>query len=177
MNPETEEHQTESEVGEILVSGPGVAQGYWGKKKASAEVFGKVIDGRSFLRTGDLGFLKNGELGVCGRLKDLIVIGGQNYLPADLEATAARAADIDLNGVVVFSVEDDGEEKVVLLYEIRRRKQGLRTEKIKFALLQEWALPLADCIAVKVPSLPRTSSGKLRRHALSLIHISEPTRR
>lgn len=165
VNPETEEHQTESEVGEILVSGPGVAQGYWGKKKASAEVFGKVIDGRSFLRTGDLGFLKNGELGVCGRLKDLIVIGGQNYLPADLEATAARAADIDLNGVVVFSVEDDGEEKVVLLYEIRRRKQGLRTEKIKFALLQEWALPLADCIAVKVPSLPRTSSGKLRRHA------------
>ncbi|MAC67116.1 MAG: hypothetical protein CMK54_03820, partial [Proteobacteria bacterium] len=121
-----------------------------------------------FLKTGDLGFLEEGELAICGRQKDLIVIHGQNYLPADLEAAAARAAELDVNGVVAFSVEGQGEEQAVILYEVRRSSQkedrlSELGEMVEAAILREFQLPLAACYGVKAPALPRTSSGKIRR--------------
>ena len=158
------------EVGEIWVSSPGVARGYWEESESTAAVFGVKLEGfeHLFLKTGDLGFLEEGELAICGRQKDLIVIHGQNYLPADLEAAAARAAELDVNGVVAFSVEGQGEEQAVILYEVRRSSQkedrlSELGEMVEAAILREFQLPLAACYGVKAPALPRTSSGKIRR--------------
>lgn len=159
-------------VGEILVSGPSVAMGYWDRPEESDRAFGARVADRGdgpFLRTGDLGFLHDGQLVVTGRLKDLIIVRGQNHYPQDIELTAQRA-DPALRpggGAAFLVTADDGEDRLVLVHEVGRRAGELDvrhvTAKIREAVAQEHGLRVHTVALVPAGGMPKTSSGKIQR--------------
>ncbi|MEB3269174.1 MAG: fatty acyl-AMP ligase, partial [Leptolyngbya sp.] len=126
-NPDTYVRCQPDEVGEIWVADPGVAAGYWKRPEVSRETFGARLAGESggpYLRTGDLGFLREGELYITGRIKDLIIIRGTNHYPQDIEWTVQHLSDVlrpDYGAA--FSIIDDGEEKLVVVQEVERQHQ------------------------------------------------------
>ncbi len=138
VDPETGIACTPDRVGEVWVRGPGVARGYWDCERASAETFGATLSragGLTYLRTGDLGFLRDGELFVTGRLKDLIIIGGRNLYPQDIERTAELAhASVRSGGVAAFAVEVDGRERLVVAAEVERAGTGDRGAEVIAAI-------------------------------------------
>ncbi|MDB5099803.1 MAG: Malonyl CoA-acyl carrier protein transacylase [Cyanobacteria bacterium RYN_339] len=138
-------------VGEICVEGPSIAAGYWGQP-----------DRVGPLRTGDLGFLHEGELFVTGRLKDLIIVDGRNFYPQDLEATAERVATVRPGGAAAFGVAGQDGERVVLMLEAAGSEVG---GEVRRAIAAEHEVELADVVLVPAGGLPRTSSGKVRRGA------------
>ncbi|MEA2563977.1 MAG: hypothetical protein QOH06_5481 [Acidobacteriota bacterium] len=147
------------EEGEIQVFGPSVADGYW-----EGESFGGV------LRTGDLGRLdEHGELFVTGRLKDLIVVRGRNLYPHDIERTAEEShLALRSGGGAAFSVEVDGEERLVVVHEVERRREaeaGEAAEAIRAAVLREHEVSPHEVMPIRAGTLPKTSSGKVRRGA------------
>lgn len=159
-------------VGEIWVKGPSIAQGYWKRPEETQATFGAYLkdtgDG-PFLRTGDLGFIDDGELFVTGRLKDMIIIRGVNYYPQDIELTAERSHDgVRIGHTAAFSVEQDGREKLVVVAEIERREQAHPApilEAIRREVAREHELQLDALVLIKAGSIPKTSSGKVQRHA------------
>lgn len=160
------------QVGEILVSGPSVAMGYWGRPGESDRAFGARIADRGegpFLRTGDLGFLHDGQLVVTGRLKDLIIVRGQNHYPQDIELTAQRAAQaLRPGGGAAFLVTaGDGEDRLVLVHEVRRQAGDIDVRHviaaIREAVAQEHGLQLHTVVLVPAGGMPKTSSGKIQR--------------
>lgn len=172
-DPETRERCPEGGVGEIWVRGPSVAQGYWERPEATAESFGALLgqigDG-PYLRTGDLGFLNDGELFVTGRLKDLIIVRGRNIYPQDVEWTVERShPSLIASGGAAFAVEVDGEERLVVVQECERIGKNQSPEPIFTAILQAVAeqheLDLHAVCLIKALSLPKTSSGKVQRQA------------
>lgn len=159
-------------VGEIWVRSPSVARGYWGVDDAS---FGASIDGEGgFLRTGDEGFFLEGELYVCGRRKDLVILRGKNHYPQDLERCAERAApQLKPGCVAAFSISD-GEEKLVLVGEVRddaatRRKRSgdggyaAVCEAVAAAIAHEHGASIDQLLIVAPRSVPKTTSGKIAR--------------
>ena len=170
--PETKEPLGQGSIGEIWVSGASVAKGYWGHDGKLAEAFEARLadwdETMRFFRTGDLGYLRDGELYVSGRLKDLIVIRGQNYLPNDLEDCVIREADLPADSVVAFAVDDGQGERLVVLCEMRRRRgKSLPVTEvgaaIRGAVSTTFSLVVDEIAVVKSGGLPRTTSGKLRR--------------
>lgn len=159
-------------VGEIWVSGPSVAQGYWRQKEATGQAFRAYLKDTGegpFLRTGDLGFIQDGELFVTGRLKDLIIVHGMNFYPQDVEQTAQQSHPrLRTDCGACFTVEIEGRQQLVLVQEVERRKQG-NLEVIFDAALRavaaEHELVLDVIVLVKAGSIPKTSSGKIQRHA------------
>jgi len=171
VEPETGLPVLESQVGEIWVSGPGVALGYWGRDEETERTFGARLPGESgpFLRTGDLGFLRDGEIFVAGRLKDLIIIRGRNLYPQDVEATveACDAAFRPASGAC-FSVEVAGEERLVAVHEIDRRRaeNGRRLlAAVRTAIVETHETDPFAIVLVGPAGVPRTSSGKVQRAA------------
>jgi len=159
VNPETGSELPAGEEGEIWVSGPGVAEGY-----GNGESF------RGVLRTGDLGVLDGrGELFVTGRLKDLIVVRGRNLYPHDVERTAeASHHALRPGGGAAFSVEVEGEERLVVVHEVERRREAEAreaAEAIRAAVLREQEISPHDVVPIRAGTLPKTSSGKVRRGA------------
>jgi len=196
-------------VGEIWVKGGSVAQGYWQKAEESERTFQARplnTDKGPFLRTGDLGFMKDGELFVTGRLKDLIVIDGRNHYPQDIELTVDSShTALSYGCSAAFSVDIDGKERLVVLAEVRRfnrqdqatgsdgtprqsdlsgrevpsesvyqvREIGLRQsldmKEVSGAIIQAVAenhdLHTHAVLLLKAGSIPKTSSGKIQRHA------------
>lgn len=155
-------------VGEIWVTGPSVTSGYWGNDELTGQTFGVQLAGdreHRWLRSGDLGFLDGGELYVTGRLKDLIVVRGANYYPADIEMTAERSCDGVLPGrAAAFAVDDGDSEAVVLVCETAPRAELAATVgAIMAAVSVEHGLVLRELVMVRRGGLPRTSSGKIRR--------------
>ncbi len=161
----------EDEVGEVWVAGPGVALGYWNRPEESEETFGaRRARGRSrFLRTGDLGFLRGGELFVTGRIKDLVIVRGRNIYPQDVERTAeSRCAALRPGCGAAFGVEVCGEERLVLVHEADRRAEGDLAPafaSIRAAIVEEHEADPWAIVLVKPGGVPRTSSGKVRRAA------------
>ena len=159
-------------VGEIWVSGPSVAQGYWNRPEESEQTFRAYLKDSGegpFLRTGDLGFLHDGELFITGRLKDLIIIHGLNHYPQDIEATvgACHPRVRPGNGAAV-AVMIDAVERLVVVQEIERRQQRELDdvfEAIRRTVAAEHELPVEAIALVKAGSIPKTSSGKIQRHA------------
>lgn len=127
VHPETLTRCQADEVGEIWVSGPSVGQGYWNRPEETEQTFRvDLLDTgeRSFLRTGDLGFLHDGELFVTGRVKDLIIIRGRNLYPQDIELTSERSHPaLRLGSSAAFSVEVEGEERLVVVQELEFRQK------------------------------------------------------
>ncbi len=173
VDPQSLTRCEEGRVGEILIAGPSVAQGYWNQPEASQKTFKAFLADTGegpFLRTGDLGFIHEGELFVTGRLKDLIIIRGRNYAPHDIEETVEQSHEALRPGCgAAFSTEVDDEEQLVVVQEVER--QYLRnldaTEviaAIRQAIMKRHELRVHDVVLVKTVSLPKTSSGKIQRH-------------
>lgn len=161
-------------IGEIWVRSKSVANGYWNNKDLTSEVFGGEICGRPghyFLRTGDLGFLEDGHLFVTGRLKDLIIIRGKKYTPQDIENVAEQCHPAVASGrCAAFSTLVNGTERLVFSFELDRhwmRRAAAFPEiarKIRIAINQGFSLNVFDVVLMRLGTLPRTSSGKLRRN-------------
>ena len=159
-------------VGEIWTSGPSVAQGYWHRPEETKYCFQAYLaDGKTgpFLRTGDLGFISVGELFVTGRLKDLIIIRGHNHYPQDIEQTVEKShPSLNPGAAAAFSIEERGEERLVIIHEVKRSTLRTLNAKEVFAcmrkaVLQQHELDVYAIILVKTYSIPRTSSGKIQR--------------
>ncbi|HHP7231149.1 MAG TPA: SDR family NAD(P)-dependent oxidoreductase, partial [Xenococcaceae cyanobacterium] len=174
VNPDTLEPCKAGEIGEIWTASASVAQGYWNRTELTDYAFRaslKAYPNIDFLRTGDLGFIRDGELFVTGRLKDLIIIRGRNHYPQDIELTVDRAHQAIRSGVVAaFAVEVKGVEKLVITAEVKRtylRKldPAAITKAIRQAVLQNHELNPHAIVLIKTGSIPKTSSGKIQRHA------------
>ncbi len=172
VNPESLSCCSPEQVGEIWVSSPSVAAGYWNHPDATKGTFQAYVKDTGegpFLRTGDLGFLKNGELFVTGRLKDVIIIRGRNYYPQDIELTVEKShRGLQTNSGAAFSVEVQAEERLVVVQEVERNYvRKLNTEEvvsaISQAVSQEHELAIDTIVLLKPGSIPKTSSGKIQR--------------
>ena len=159
------------EVGEIWLQSASVAAGYWNNVEQTEETFRAYFadtgDG-PFLRTGDLGFLADGELFVTGRLKDLIIIRGLNYYPQDIELSVERCHPALRSGCgAAFSVRVEGEERLVVVQELELRRETEAASAIDAtadAITQEFELAAHSIVLVRAGSIPKTSSGKIQRH-------------
>jgi amino acid adenylation domain-containing protein len=173
VNPESRVECMPDEVGEILVSGPSVAQGYWNQPEATEEIFHTRVantgDDTQFLRTGDLGFIKDGELFITGRLKDLIIIRGRNHYPQDIERTVELSHIALRHGCgAAFSIEVSGEERLVVVQELKSHRASNANEaitRIRAAISDEHELAVFVVVLIKTATIPKTSSGKVRRRA------------
>jgi fatty-acyl-CoA synthase len=147
------------EVGEIVFRGPSVTQGYFQNPDATAATW---RDG--WLHTGDLGYLADGELFVCGRSKELIIIRGANYYPQDIEWALRDVPGIKRGNVVAFSVQDGTDERLVLIAEADAREdaEALRQE-IRVKVMESVGLEIFRIALVPGGTLQRTTSGKLQR--------------
>ncbi|WP_008314020.1 fatty acyl-AMP ligase [Leptolyngbya sp. PCC 6406] len=173
-HPDTLTRCGADEVGEIWVADPGVASGYWQRPEVSAETFGARLKGESggpYLRTGDLGFLRAGELYITGRIKDLIIIRGTNHYPQDIEWTVQQLTPaLRPDYGAAFSIIDEGEEKLVVVQEVERQHQlTLPTEEvladIRQAISEVHELQVCAISLVKSGNVLKTSSGKIQRRA------------
>ncbi len=171
VDPETFQILPEDAIGEIWVKSPSVANGYWRNPEATRETFGATTaNGEGpFLRTGDLGFKHKGELFVTGRLKDLIIIRGQNHYPQDIEYTVEQSHPAIRAGcVAAFSIEVAGEERLVVVSEVRKR-QDINLDDavaaVRSAIAEVHNLQPYAVVFIKARTIPKTSSGKIRRRA------------
>ena len=172
VNTETLTACAADEVGEVWISGPSITHGYWNLPEETAYTFDAHLadtDDGPYLRTGDLGFLHDGELFVTGRLKDLIIIRGLNHYPQDIELTVERShAALRVGCGAAFSVEVGGEERLVVVQEVEHRQQpdlDPVINAIQEAVASEHDLQLHAVVLIKPKSIPKTSSGKIQRHA------------
>jgi amino acid adenylation domain-containing protein/non-ribosomal peptide synthase protein (TIGR01720 family) len=176
VNPNSHAECPPSQIGEIWVRGPGVAAGYWKRPAESKQVFGAYTEGTQgpFLRTGDLGFIAQGELFVTGRLKDLIILRGRNIYPQDIEQTAGLSHEgLRSGGAAAFSIDIGGEERLAVVQEIEHRSMPLSQEaplremieSIRRALSEVHEVQAHAIVLVSPGAIPKTSSGKTRRRA------------
>ncbi len=173
VDPESFQICIDGKVGEIWVSSPSVAQGYWHSPQQTQDTFDAYLkdNAETFLRTGDLGFLSDGELFVTGRLKDMMIIRGNNYYPQDIELTVENSHPfLKTNCSAAFSMESEGQEHLVIVCEIERtRLRNLNIDEIvgaiQIALSTENNLEADKIVLLKTGTIPKTSSGKIQRHA------------
>ena len=175
VDPETCVECPDSIVGEIWVKSPSNAKGYWKAPDATERTFhAKIAETKEgpFMRTGDLGFMMDGELFVTGRIKDLIIVRGVNVYPQDIEMTVQKTSPhLRPLGGAAFMVRDDSElpqEHLVIVQELERQFKGetapLFTD-IKKAVALEHEIPVQGIVFIKSGSIPKTSSGKIQHHA------------
>ena len=175
VDPHTLNELPDNRVGELWASGPSIAHGYWRNPEATAKTFVQH-DGRTWLRTGDLGFIRFGEVYITGRLKDLLIVRGHNLYPQDIEQTIEREVEVVRKGrVAAFAVNDQGLEGIGIAAEISRSVQKiLPPEALIKAIRQAVAEAYQEAPSVVVllnpGALPKTSSGKVQRAACALRH-------
>ena len=173
VDPDTRAALPADGVGEIWVRGPSVARGYLGRPEASQECFGALLSDETtgpFLRTGDLGFLQGGQLFVTGRRKDLIIIRGCNHYPDDIEDMVEGAHEALRAGhCVAFSIDGADGEVLVLVQEIAPRHREIDPDgvfrRIQEAVAGSFDLEVHAILLAKAGTIPKTTSGKLRRAA------------
>ena len=178
VDPETRTEFPEGTTGEIWVHGDNVAVGYWQKPEETERTFGGMLVAPSagtpegpWLRTGDLGFIADGELFIVGRIKDLLIVYGRNHSPDDIEATSQ---EITGGRVAALAVPDEGSEQLVVIVEVKKRGASDEDVMDKFAVVKRevtsaisnsHGLGVADLVLVPPGSIPITTSGKVRRAA------------
>jgi acyl-CoA synthetase (AMP-forming)/AMP-acid ligase II len=162
------------QIGEIWISGGSVAHGYWNRPELSAETFGARLADTGegpYLRTGDLGFIRNGELFVTGRIKDMIIIRGQNYYPQDIERTVQDSyPGLRQSCGAAFSVEVENQEQLIVVQEVERThlrhlNAKAAVKAIREAVANEHGRRVAEVVFIKPANIPKTSSGKIQRQA------------
>jgi amino acid adenylation domain-containing protein len=181
VDPAARKPSPEGRVGEIWVAGPSVAQGYWNRSAETEEVFGGVLaetpetpgsEKRTYLRTGDLGFFRGGEVFITGRAKDLIIIRGRNLYPQDLERTTEASHPLLRSGsAAAFSFESEGRERLVIIAEVEGRAEveaeslAAVVERVRQAIAEQYEVRVYDVVLLRAGSVPKTSSGKIQRRA------------
>jgi len=175
VDPDTGRPCPPADIGEIWVAGPSVARGYWRRPDESARTFAAhTADGDGpFLRTGDLGCLRSGELTVTGRLKDLLIVRGFKHFPQDLEYTAAQQHPaIQPGSAVAIALDSDvSGDRIVIVVEAHARKLGgaddtaLVIAAIRRAIGDDHGVQVNGVVLVAPGSVPKTTSGKLQRFA------------
>jgi fatty-acyl-CoA synthase len=149
----------EREVGEVEIRGSSVTPGYYRNPEATAAALHQ-----GWLRTGDLGYLVDGELVVCGRIKDVIILGGRNVYPQDVERAVADVAGVRAGNVIAFGTEGKrGRESLVVVAESKGDELDAIRTAVKSAVYDAVGIPPEDIVLVRAGSLPKTSSGKLQR--------------
>ena len=171
VDPESHRVLAGNEIGEIWVQSPSVGVGYYQRKEATERTFNAYTDQGEgpYLRTGDLGFLYDGQLYVSGRLKDMIIVRGVNRYPQDIEETVERASEVVQAGsVAAFAMDYEGREQLVVVAETVRVRDidwDANLQAIRRAVTEEHELPPDAIYLVRNSSVPKTSSGKIQRHA------------
>ena len=150
----------EGRVGEVFVEGPSVTDGYWNDEEATNRVF---VDGG--VKTGDLGYLMNGELHVTGRLKDMIIVRGRNFDPTPIEVAAGRVDGVRIGNVAAFSTNGDLTERLVVAAEYRDGDPDTIEADIVRAVQRDVGITVTEVVLIEAGSLPKTTSGKLQRSA------------
>lgn len=178
VDPESRRCLPPGRIGEIWVAGPDVAAGYWKKGTGVDDGFdAKLADSEEgpFLRTGDLGAMFDGDLYVAGRLKDTIIVAGQNHYPQDVEAVVENSDDAIRAGcIAAFAVGGTDTESVVIVAEISSGAEAGRNaqiiQNIRRAVARERALQVNDVVLAAPHAIPKTSSGKVQRGACRRVY-------
>ena len=176
VHPETRRPLPDDKIGEIWIDSPSCGLGYWKRPEVTKEIFHARLNpdnGKNYVRSGDLGFMDNGELFVTGRLKDMIIVRGVNRYPQDIEATVEHCHPVTRSGgAAAFAVARWDREHLVVVCEIERSSRASHAEKlnevintIRVAVSEEHDLPPDAIVLVRAHSIPKTSSGKVQRHA------------
>ncbi|HEX4797319.1 MAG TPA: fatty acyl-AMP ligase [Humisphaera sp.] len=183
VDPQTRRRLPDRVIGEIWVAGSSCAQGYWGKPQAAATFAARIEadeagDDSTWLRTGDLGMLVDGELYITGRLRELIILAGRNLFPVDLEQTAENASPaIASSATAAFSIDIDAVERLIVAAEIRRELVGRDklvadgidvpaiARNVRAAVAAEHDVMPHEVVLLRPGALPRTTSGKINRGA------------
>ncbi len=173
VDPDTFAEIPERHVGELLLRGTSVTPGYYKRDDATAALF---RDG--WLRTGDLAYLLDGELVMCGRIKDIIIVGGRNVFPEDIERAVGPLDGVRAGNVIAFGMDGyKGKESVVVVAEIRRTETSGGLDEIRSRIhertLDVCGLPPRDIMLVQPSTLPKTSSGKLQRSKCREEYLAE----
>ena len=185
VDPDTLMPCQDNQVGEIWLHGESVAKGYWRKEEETNYTFHATLAGNNsngtgnYLRTGDLGFINAGHLYVTGRLKDLIIIRGRNHYPQDIEVTVEEShPSLEKGACAAFSMTVDGAEKLAVAIEVKR--VNLRTinakeviQAIRKAVSEIHELQVHTVLLLKPRSIPKTSSGKIQRHACKIGYLND----
>ena len=180
-DPVSRRSLADGEVGEIWLSGPHVAAGYWGRPEETEEVFGARLSDTGegpFVRTGDLGFLLDGELFVTGRIKDVIVVRGRNHYPQDIERTAEGADPRLRPGCgAAFAVDVQCEERVVVVQEIDRPDgrpldAAAIAAEIRRRVSTEHDVRPYAVVLIPAGEIPKTSSGKVQRRLTRRLYLA-----
>ena len=172
-DPHTLAELPDNRVGELWASGPSIAHGYWRNPEATAKTFVQQA-GRTWLRTGDLGFIRDGEVYITGRLKDLLIVRGHNLYPQDIEQTIEREVEVVRKGrVAAFAVQDAGLEGIGIAAEISRSVQKILPPEalikaIRQAVAEAYQQAPSVVVLLNPGGLPKTSSGKVQRAACGL---------
>ncbi|MBV2362909.1 fatty acyl-AMP ligase [Streptomonospora nanhaiensis] len=173
VDPETHLEAAPGTVGEIWSAGPDVAAGYWNNPEETERAFRAHLADTGegpFLRTGDLGVLHEGELFVCGRLKDVVIVEGRNHYPQDIEATVEAAHPaVRVNCVAAFAVERDDAEHLVVVAEIDPAHRTVDLAEVdravRAAVAGAHSVPVGEVAFVAPGAVPKTTSGKVQRRA------------
>lgn len=159
VDPETRDELPERHVGELFLRGTSVTPGYYRRPDATEALF---HDG--WLCTGDLAYLLDGELVICGRIKDVIIVGGRNVFPEDIERAVGMIDGVRAGNVIAFGVDGyKGKESVVVVAEVKSDDLSAVREAVHHTALDVSGLPPRDVMLVRPGTLPKTSSGKLQR--------------
>ena len=176
VDPDTATEKPAGLIGEIWVHGENVSSGYWRRPVETKQTFGATIAAPSpgtpedrWLKTGDLGFISEGELFIVGRIKDLLIVRGRNHYPDDIEATVT---EISRGRAAAIAIVDENAEKLVVIVEVKKRGQSeeevaehLRNiqEQATSAISNSHGVSVQDVVLVAPGSIPITTSGKVRR--------------
>ncbi|HKH46547.1 MAG TPA: amino acid adenylation domain-containing protein [Thermoanaerobaculia bacterium] len=195
VDPEAGVELAPGRTGEIWITGPSVARGYWQNPEATQRDFrarlakpapspwgegwgegDRINPEGPFLRTGDLGALRDGELYVTGRIKDLVILRGRNHYPQDLELTAERShPDLRPGCGAAFAAEIGGEERLVVVQEVERQRRGDFEElaaAIRRAIAEEHEVQAHEVVLVRAGTVPKTSSGKIQRRLCRELYLT-----
>ena len=173
VDPETYVELPERHVGELLLRGTSVTPGYYKRADATAALF---RDG--WLCTGDLAYVIDGQLVLCGRIKDVIIVGGRNVFPEDIERACGTLDGVRAGNVIAFGVDGyKGKETVVVVAEVRPSDADGALDEVRHSIhhrtLEVCGLPARDVMLVKPGTLPKTSSGKLQRAKCRELYLDE----
>lgn len=172
VHPKTRKQCAPDEVGEVWISGDSVGEGYWNRPEDSQHTFGAHIAETHegpYLRTGDMGFLRNGHLYITGRLKDLLIVRGRNYYPQDVEMTVEKAHPaLRAGGGAAFSVTENNVEQLIVVHETQRRDlEGVDWQEviktIRANIAREHGIRAHAVILIRRATVAKTSSGKIQR--------------
>jgi len=178
VEPELHKALKPDHVGEIWIAGSGKCLGYWNNPELTLKQFrARLVDDSpyddGYLRTGDMGFFHNGELFVCGRIKDMIILRGQNYYPQDIENVVEKASGmIRHNCVAAFQIHEDSEPALAIVAEVKNPNALPDARKIAAAVRNYLNVEVALISFIAPRAIPRTSSGKIMRHRAKQMWVS-----